>query len=223
MNGELVVVDDVAAAFRDLLVERNPRILALCGGGTARACYETLAQRPQLDWSDVDVLFGDERWVPVDHEESNEGMARRVLLDGVPVKEIHSVREAGPTIEAAADAYDRLVADLPGIDVMHLGLGEDGHTASLFPGSPATEVTDRFVVPTEHHDWERVTFTYPGIATARLVVVTATGASKADALRRVREGDLHAPAARIDAESVVWLADPPAAGWANDRGITASG
>lgn len=212
MNGEMLVVDDVAAAFRDLLVDRQPRSLALSGGRIARACYEHLAGTSALDWSAVEVLFSDERWVPVDHEDSNEGMARRALLDRVPVSAVHSIREAGSTVEAAADAYDRLVAGLPPLDAVHLGLGEDGHTASLFPGSPATAVTDRLVVPTEHDDWQRVTFTFPAIVRARMVIVTVAGAGKAEAFRRVRDGDPTAPASRIDAGSVVWLVDPAAAG-----------
>lgn len=212
MNGEVLVVDDVAAAFADLLVDRRPRTLALCGGTTARRCYERLAETSALDWSGVEVLFSDERWVPVEHEESNEGMARRVLLDRVPVQTIHSIRQAGPTIEVAARTYDDLVGHLDPLDLVHLGLGEDGHTASLFPGAPATDVTDRFVVPTAHHDWPRVTFTYPAISRARMVVVTVAGAGKAEAFRRVRDGDPDVPAARVAAESVLWLVDPPAAG-----------
>lgn len=212
MNGEVLVVDDVPAAFRDLLVDRRPRTLALSGGRVARSCYERLAGTSALEWSEVEVLFSDERWVPVAHEDSNEGMARRVLLDRVPVKAVHSVRRAGPTIEAAAQAYDELVAGLAHIDLVHLGLGEDGHTASLFPGAPATEVTDRFVVPAPHHDRRRVTFTYPAIARGRMVVVTVAGAPKAEAFRRVRDDDPDVPASRVDAESVLWLVDPAAAG-----------
>lgn len=212
MIGQVRVVTDIAVAFRTALDEAAPRTLALSGGDTARRCYEALAQSSALDWSRVEVLFGDERWVPVDDDASNEGMARRALLDRVPVATVHSVRGAGPTIEAAAAAYDRLVARLDGIDVIHLGLGEDGHTASLFPGSPTLDVTDRYVVPTAHVDFPRVTFTRATIAAGRLVVVTVAGTSKRDAFQRVREHDPTAPATLIDAEHVVWIVDEAAAG-----------
>ncbi|HVM15020.1 MAG TPA: 6-phosphogluconolactonase [Egibacteraceae bacterium] len=212
MKGELRVVEDVPATFADLVGHARPASVALSGGATARRCYEHLAAVPDLDWTRTEVLFGDERWVPVTHEESNEGMARRVLLERVPVAAIHSMRRAGPTIAEAAEAYDRLVADLGGIDLIHLGLGPDGHTASLFPGSAALDATDRYVVQTAHTDWQRLTFTYAAIAQGRLVVVTVAGSGKHDALRRVREGDPSVPASRIAAESVVWLVDPSAAG-----------
>lgn len=212
MNGELRVVEDVPTAFADLVAQTRPSTVALSGGSTARRCYERLAAVPDLDWTTMQVLFGDERWVPVTHEESNEGMARRALLDKMPVKAVHSMRRSGPTIEAAAEAYDRLVAGLEHVDLIHLGLGPDGHTASLFPGSLALGATDRYVVETAHTDWPRLTFTYAAIAKGRLVVVTVTGEDKAAALHRVREGDATAPASRIAAGSVVWLVDPSAAG-----------
>lgn len=206
------MVPDVAEAFRLLVDAAAPRTLALSGGQTARACYERLATASRTDWSRVEVLFGDERWLPVEHEGSNEGLARRALLDHVPVGAVHSVRGAGPTIAAAAAVYDRLVRSLDGIDMVHLGLGADGHTASLFPGSAALEVTDRFVVTASHVDFDRVTFTPPAIASAQLVVVTVAGGGKAEAVQRVVEGDVTAPAVRVDAEQVIWLVDPAAAG-----------
>lgn len=206
------VAGDVPAAFAALVADARPRTMALSGGATARRCYDRLGAARAVDWTRTAVLFGDERWVPVSHDESNEGMARRVLLDHVPVEAVHSMREAGPTIEAAAESYGRLVAGLDHIDLIHLGLGADGHTASLFPASPALEVTDRYVVATAQPDWARLTFTYPAIAKGRLVVVTVTGAEKREALRRVREGDPTAPASRITADDVVWLVDPAARG-----------
>jgi 6-phosphogluconolactonase len=144
--GEVRVVDDVPAAFCAVLASCAPRTLALSGGGTAERCYTALREAGGLEWEELTVLFGDERWVPVDDPESNEGVARRVLLDHVPVRAVHSLRGAGVDLTAAADAYDALVASLGRIDVVHLGLGPDGHTASLFPGSPALEVDDRLVV-----------------------------------------------------------------------------
>ncbi len=212
-TGEARVVDDVAGAFADLVVAERPSVIALSGGGTARRSYSVLATRPGLAWRDVTVLFGDERWVPVDSDDSNEGMARRVLLDRVGAGAVRSMREAGATPEEAAAAYDRLLRELPALDLVHLGLGDDGHTASLFPGSPALEVDDRLVVATgdDAHPHRRLTFTFPAIARARLVVVTVSGAEKAPAWARLCRGE-DVPAARIRAERVVWLVDPAAAG-----------
>ena len=212
LPGELRVVDHVPQAFSELVTREAPGSIALSGGDTARVCYELLAVA-DVDWGSVDVFFSDERWVPVSDPDSNEGMARRAFLDAVTPREIHSMRHAGPTIEEAASAYDELVRNSPPIDLVHLGLGPDGHTASLFPGTAALEVRDRFVVPNgdDLHPHPRITFTFPGIAHSALVVVTVAGEQKRDALRRIRAGE-DLPAARIRAPRVVWLADPAAAG-----------
>jgi 6-phosphogluconolactonase len=212
VHGEVSVVDDVASAFADVVIEAAPSSIALSGGDTAKLAYEALAARP-LDWSGIDVWFGDERFVPVDDPDSNEGMARAVLLDRVHPRRIHSMAGAGDTIDRAADAYDALVAAAPPIDVVHLGLGPDGHTASLFPGSSALGVTDRLVVANgdAEHPHLRLTFTYPARARSRLVVFTVAGDDKRDAFARIRAGD-DLPAGRVTAERVVWLVDPAAAG-----------
>jgi len=201
VHGEIELVDDVATAFADLVVRDQPRTIALSGGGTARQSYEVLATRSGLDWSAIEVLFGDERMVPVDDERSNEGMARAELLDHVGPKAIHSMATSTP------EAYEALLRDLGPIDLVHLGLGPDGHTASLFPGTPALDVTDRLVVlnePKLEPLVERMTFTFPALALARHVVVTVEGEGKLDAWRKVRSGaDL--PAGRVAAERVTWL------------------
>jgi 6-phosphogluconolactonase len=123
------------------------------------------------------------------------------------------MRNAGPTIEEAADAYDALVREAPPIDLVHLGLGPDCHTASIFPGSPTVDETERFVVTAgdDAHPHPRLTFTFPAIARSRLVVFTAEGAEKREALDRVRQSD-DFPAARVTAERVIWLVDRAAAG-----------
>jgi 6-phosphogluconolactonase len=208
------VVEDVPQAFAALVTELAPTSIALSGGDTARRCYELLATADVV-WGDVDVLFSDERWVPLGDPDSNEGMARFAFLDGVEPHAVDSLHGAGPTIDAAADAYDQLVADRPPIDLVHLGLGTDGHTASLFPGAPALDEQDRFVVTTgdDEHPHPRLTFTLPAIARSRLVVFTVSGAEKREALARVRNGD-DLPAARVRGDRVVWLVDAAAAGTA---------
>jgi 6-phosphogluconolactonase len=218
VNGELIVVDDVAATFatmvNDAFVTREAPVfaLALSGGDTARRCYAELAARDEMDpidWSAVELYWGDERCVPLDDEASNYRLAREALLDrvGEPLA-VH------PMVCEDADGYDALIA-AASLDVVHLGLGPDGHTASLFPGSAALEVSDRSVVrnedPSGTNPLPRLTFTLSAIAATRLVIVTVEGDAKREALARVRAGD-DVPAARVRARRVVWLADHAAAG-----------
>ncbi|MEA3020763.1 MAG: 6-phosphogluconolactonase [Actinomycetota bacterium] len=200
--GEVRVVEDVPGAFADLLVEEAPESVALSGGSLARRCYQDLASR-HLAWDRISVFFGDERVVPVDSDDSNEGMARRALLDAAQPAAIHSLVGLG------AGAYDVLVRSVPPIDVVHLGLGADGHTASLFPGAPQLDVADRFVVDAgdAQHPHPRITFTFPAIARCRLAVVTVAGEDKRNAWRRVNTSD-DLPASRIRAPRVLWLVDP---------------
>lgn len=225
MHGEVRVVDDVPAAFTGLVGERAPASIALSGGSTAERCYEALrsatadaAGNGAMDWSGVDVYFGDERFVPVTNPDSNEGMARRVLLDAVSPRAVHSMVGhsmvgVGATAAGTAAAYDALVRAAAPIDVVHLGLGPDGHTASLFPGSAALAEHDRWVVTNEDalHPHPRLTFTFPAIAASRLVVFTVVGEEKRDAFTRIRAGD-DLPAGRVTAPEVIWLVDPAAAG-----------
>jgi len=136
-----------------------------------------------------------------------------VLLDRVGPRRIHSMAGAGTTAEAAAAAYDEQVAAAAPIGLVHLGLGPDGHTASLFPGSAALDVHDRLVVTNgdDLHPHPRLTFTYPALGRARLVVFTVAGDGKRQAFNRIRAGD-DLPAGRVTAERVLWLVDPAAAG-----------
>src|SRR6478752_10013724 len=129
-------VDDVPAAFAALLADRSPASIALSGGDTARDCYEAAA-RGAVDWSATAFWFGDERFVPVTDPDSNEGMARAAWLDRVPTGAVHSMVDAAPggDLDAAAAAYDTALRSRPPLELVHLGLGPDGHTASLFPGS----------------------------------------------------------------------------------------
>jgi 6-phosphogluconolactonase len=217
LPGEVRRVPHVPQAFAELVATEAPASVALSGGDTARACYELLAVA-DVDWSRVDVYFGDERWVPVDDPDSNEGMARHAFLDEVEPRAVHSMRHAGDTIDAAAAAYDDLVRAASPIGLVHLGLGPDGHTASLFPGDDAALAEpERFVLATgdDVHPHPRLTLTFPAITASAFVVVTVAGADKADALARVAAGD-PVPAARLRAPRLLWLVDDAALG--TDRG-----
>lgn len=220
MNGELVVVDDVAETFAERVIEaylarpHDEFSIALSGGETARDCYERLAERSidAIDWWKVAVYWGDERAVPLDHPESNFRLAKDALLERIGGANIVHPMEC----EQGADPYQLRIGELEALDLVHLGLGPDGHTASLFPESPALDADPgRFVVmnhdPLGNNPYERMTFTFSGIAKARLVLVTVSGEEKREALARVAAGD-DVPAARIDAPRVVWLVDRAAAG-----------
>jgi 6-phosphogluconolactonase len=211
LPGTVQLVDDVPTAFARLVTDTVTGSIALSGGETAEACYRALRDVP-VDWPAVDVFYGDERFVPADHADSNERMTRRALLDHVRVRAIHPMYQPVP-IDDAARAYEALVRAAPPIDLVHLGLGPDGHTASLFPGSPALAETERLVVPAgdELHPQPRLTFTFPAIARARVVVITVAGEEKRAAIDRIRAGD-DVPAARIRGERVVWLGDRAALG-----------
>ena len=187
--------------------------LALSGGETARECYQRLAayespDGPGIDWWDVDVYWGDERCVASDDPDSNQLLGRRALLERVgAANSVHPMScEEGP------DAYQSKVSALGMFDLVHLGLGPDGHTASLFPGSPALDADPGRLVavnhdPSGHNPHRRLTLTLSGLSRAHLVVFTVSGEAKAQALARILAGD-DLPAARVRAEKVLWLVDP---------------
>jgi 6-phosphogluconolactonase len=216
MHGELVVVDDVAGEFAERVIEafhsrpNDGFSFALSGGETARRCYERLADDAgsQIDWWKVDVYWGDERCVPLEDEASNYRLGREALLERVgAVNANYPMRcEEGP------DPYQLRLGELGRIDVIHLGLGADCHTASLFPGSPGIDADPgRLVVmnddPSGHNPHQRMTLTFAGIARARLVIVTVAGEDKRAALARVVEGAPDCPASLVRADRVVWIAD----------------
>jgi len=212
LPGEVREVADVAQAFADLVIEQAPASVSLSGGGTAAESYARLAATCP-DWSSVDVYYGDERWVPLDDPDSNAGMVQRVLLSATPPASHHPMYHDGLTIEEGAAAYGRLLRDVGPVDLVHLGLGPDGHTASLFPGSRALDETRHRVVVNEdaEHPHPRLTVTYPWLATASLIVFTVAGEEKRDAFSRIRNGD-DLPAARVRAARIIWLVDPAALG-----------
>jgi 6-phosphogluconolactonase len=211
LPGDVRVVENVAASFAELVVERQPKSIALSGAWLALDCYSAV-RGAALDWSSIEVFFGDERFVPVESPDSNEGQARRVLLDHVAPRAIHSMYADLPLADAA-NAYDALIRRSPPIDLIHLGVGPDGHTASLFPHTDALAETTRFVVPNADadHPHPRLTFTFAAIARSPLVVVAVSGSEKGEAIARIRAGE-DVPAARIRASEVIWLLDGDAYG-----------
>jgi len=184
--------------------------LALSGGNTPNRTYELLGETAgQRDlWENTHFYWGDERCVPPDHPQSNYGAARRVLLDAlrVPPENIHRIRAEDPNRHRAAEEYAAIFPAQP--DLLLLGMGGDGHTASLFPGSPALDETDERFVATESPKEPRlrITITPPAIAAAQMIMVLVSGGDKADALRRVfaPRGDAHETPARL-VRDAVWL------------------
>ena len=223
----LAPVPDVPAAFSLVVAEafaaRPGRrfTLLLSGGPTALACYERTAALPAgtVDWGSVDVYMGDERLVPPDDPEANQRLVRQSLLEPVGgVGSFHPMPVEGDPDSCAA-AYEQVMTELlagQGIDLIHLGMGPDGHTASLFAGSPALEDPgDRLVLangdPNERNPHPRLTLTLAAIDQARLAVFTVAGEAKRQIVRRLLAGE-DLPAARVRARTVRWVVDPAAMG-----------
>jgi 6-phosphogluconolactonase len=219
----LTPVDDVPRSFSASVQEAyaarpGPRFaLVLSGGPTAQECYEVLATADGIDWRLVDVYVGDERVVPPDDEDANQRLIKEALLDRVgPVGSFSPMPTVGPIAECVA-AYQRTMSDLvtgPGIDLVHLGMGPDGHTASLFPGAPTLDAEpDVLVMATEDpngvNPHPRLTLTLPAINSARVAVFTVVGSGKADAVAALLRGD-DIPAARVHAGRTLWLVDDAA-------------
>jgi 6-phosphogluconolactonase len=221
--------DALIAAGRNAIGRRGRFLLALSGGSTPLAVCPYLVVPPRigmLDWTRVRFFFGDERAVPPDDAASNYDIARRALLDYLP----HVSMDQVYRMHAESDDLDRAAADYeaemrrvfgvddpagrPRFDLIWLGMGADGHTASLFPGSAALNERRRWAVANwapGRKAW-RLTLTFPVLNAAREVMFVATGAEKAAALRAIRAGGSDLPAARVRARRTVWLVDRAAAG-----------
>lgn len=203
----------IALELTKAIGERGRASLALAGGTTPKATYEALAGLP-LEWQLVDIFFGDERCVPADHADSNYRMAKAALFDRItiPTHRIHRMQGEEPDREAAARAYE---AELPQrLDVVVLGIGEDAHTASLFPGSPALLEEQRLVLPVlgPKPPPERLSLTPPALRAARLCIVLGSGAGKAEPVRRALKEPLDITSTPIQlARDGVWFLDQAAA------------
>ncbi len=225
----------VIAAAKDAVTERGQFTFVLSGGSTPEALYRLLATAEfarRMDWEHTAVFFGDERCVPPEHEWSTYGLVRRTLLEDVPLRgeTIYRVpAEDGPANAAREDAQTRAgvlsvpTGELPRFDLVLLGMGDDGHTASLFPGMPALDERDAWVVGTAVPAYvkpqvPRVTLTLPVLNAARDVLFLVTGQGKAERVRQVLDQvaggatDETLPAARVKPNEgrLTWLLDEAA-------------
>jgi 6-phosphogluconolactonase len=245
MNPEIEILadaDQLAAAAARRIVEiataaiaaRGQFTIALAGGHTPEKTYGLLTRAPlagQIDWAKSWLFFGDERFVPLDDPRSNYSMARRALLEAAPIPRDHvfpASTDLGSPAASAAEYQRRLSGffqlpesgPAPILDLILLGLGDDGHTASLFPGAPALHETTAWVTSSPPGvlppPVDRVTFTFATLNAARHVMFLVAGANKAEAVRDVLEN--HAPPEKRPAAGVhpeygtlTWLLDEPAA------------
>ena len=218
-------------AARESIAARGRFTVALTGGSGPKGLYERLAQEPgSVDWANTFVFLGDERFVPYTDKDSNYGMCRKLLLDHVPVPadNVLPIPTGTDTLDKAATEYAATLTRIlmpgdgqpPTLDLILLGMGDDGHCASLFPGKPTLEITDVWVVGTPPGTLpppvDRVTVTLPVLNAARRVLFLVPGKSKAEAVRDIFEGkppkEVH-PSAAVQPASgtLLWLLDKPAA------------
>ena len=230
ISGALEVVRDagaLAARAAEIIagrlkVARYPFRMVLSGGSTPQATYQLLAAK-DLDWDCAELFFSDERFVPPDHKDSNYRMVRESLLAGnlVHPRKLLAIPTDG-TLQSAADRYDETLRQQygagslePGVLLFHLtllGLGDDGHTASLLPGQPVLDERERWAAPVPQGRGEpRITLTYPALESSELLLFLVSGAGKRDALAQARGGI--GPAGGIKPQGeVLWLVDEAAAG-----------
>ena len=226
MKFEVVASEEFTQRATEFLAERirnrdkgKPFHIFLSGGSTPKPIYSALGAAG-LDWSEVHLWWGDERYVPLDHPDSNYRMVKEALLDAIklPTSQIHP----WPILaypELAGETYDREFRSFfekgeHSVDLQILGMGDDGHTASLFPGSPALEETETMcvwnLVPAAQEK-NRLTLTFPALVLSREVVFLVKGENKAEPLREVIEEGRH-PASRVQGqESTVFFLDQAAA------------
>jgi 6-phosphogluconolactonase len=224
------LAQNAAQWFCDLATASDKAFaVALSGGTTPRGLYETLADAPYRDrmpWPRIHWFWSDERFVPHDDPRSNYRMAHEALLARVPIPpaNIHPISTAVLSPEEAAARYEAELKSFHGaatpdparplFDIMLLGLGVDGHIASLFPKSAALDERQRWAVAVPHlTDEMRITLTYPILESSRHTAFLVAGAEKRTILKRVRRGDGDLPASRLKPQGdAIWFADRAAAG-----------
>jgi 6-phosphogluconolactonase len=206
------------------IAARGRCALALSGGQTPEPAYRELALAASIDWARVEIFFADERAVPPDHGESNYRMVDLALLSRVPIpaRQVYRMEAERSDRESAAQEYERLLPRQ--LDILLLGIGSDGHTASLFPGSSALDERRRLVLPVigPKPPAERMTITPPVIEAARKIVVLASGEGKAAAVARALEGGTEPKAVPAQlARRGTWFLDQAAASQLTTPRITA--
>ena len=208
----------IAAAARAAIATRGRFALAVSGGHTPWIMLRALAGE-DIPWAGVHVCQVDERVAPDGHTDRNLTHLRESLLQHAPLRpeQIHAMPVETADLQAAATQYALALREIAGsppvLDLVHLGLGPDGHTASLVPGDPVLDVTGADVAPTGvYQGRRRMTLTYPMLNRARRVLWVVTGSEKVEMLRRLRDGDLSIPAGRVRREQALLLADRAAAG-----------
>jgi 6-phosphogluconolactonase len=236
-KSKLLVTDDPKALAREAADQllawatesSGPVRIALSGGSTPRGTYQELVSTRMINrfpWPKVHWFWGDERFVPPDDPESNFRMARLAMLDAAPIPpaNIHPIPTVGMSPDEAALRYEAelkrdygnatIVPDRPLFDVCLLGLGDDGHTASLIPGEPVLKEREHWVAAVGHGRPEvRITLTYPAIDASRHIAFLVSGEDKRAVLRQVLAGDTTKPAARLSpAGDLVFIVDRAAAG-----------
>jgi 6-phosphogluconolactonase len=208
----------VAAEARAAVADRGSFVMAVSGGHTPWVMLRELAHE-EVPWNAVHVVQVDERIAPAGHADRNLTHLRETLLEHASLRpeQIHAMPVESPDLDAAAAQYGeslrRISGSPPVLDLVHLGLGPDGHTASLVPGDPVLEINDADVgVTGVYQHRRRMTLTYPILNRSRYVLWLVTGREKAGMLPRLRTGDVSIPAGRIRADHAVILADRAAAG-----------
>ncbi|MGB5694976.1 MAG: 6-phosphogluconolactonase [Polyangiales bacterium] len=236
MNGSIEILEDASRLARHVaewmtglaLASERPFRVSLSGGSTPKLLYEVLASdgvRTRFPWPRVLWYWGDERFVPHDHPDSNYRMAREAMLDEAPVppENVFPMPVDGSP-EQAAMRYERTLQEAYGgtmldpakplFDINLLGLGEDGHTASLLPGEPVLQERKRWVVAVPHGRPEvRITMTYPALASCRHAAFVVSGREKAAIVATILAGGSKVPAARVKpVGELIWFLDRAAAG-----------
>jgi 6-phosphogluconolactonase len=208
----------IAAEARAVVAVRGRFVMAVSGGRTPWQMLRTLATE-DVPWKDVHVVQVDERVAPAGHADRNLTRVCESLLEQAPLRpeQIYAMPVEEKDLEAAAASYARTLQEIAGIppvlDLAHLGLGPDGHTASLVPGDPVCEITGADVALTEiYQEWRRMTLTYPMLNRSRRILWLVTGAEKAGMLARLQAGDVSIPAGRIRQDKALVLADRAATG-----------
>jgi 6-phosphogluconolactonase len=208
----------IAEEARAAVAARGRFVLAVSGGQTPRITLRALATE-DLPWKHVHVVQVDERVAPAGHADRNLTHLRESLLDHVPIdpEQIHAMPVEATGLEAAAARYARTLCEIAGtppvLDLVHLGLGPDGHTASLVPNDPVLNINDTDVAITGvYQGRRRMTLTYPALDRSRKILWVVTGAEKLSMLKRLFDGDTSIPAGRIRRDTALILADRAAAG-----------